>query len=402
VLEALRIVEFAEGVAGPLAALRLADLGARVVKIETDEGDWMREAEPAMADGQSAAFFALNRGKRALRLGAQPQAAASLILDLLAMSDVLITDRTDADLRALGIGEALATGWQRNPGLIIADVSIWGAHGPMAGSAGSELTVQAMAGYTRYLGTQADAPRRLGADVGGVGAAAFTAQAVLASLYARTRASDGVAQRVSTSMLNALISMKSIHLAAQSDPDQYSGPRIGGPHEPPEQGWRTADRPIFFAFGGSVGAEGRPGWATFVEDVGLGHLLTDARLDHNGRNSTGHGSLVHEYREVYEAAFARYTADDLVARIRKLGANAAVYMRADETLAHPQTAALDVVRTVGPDAHKVLAFPARFSGIELAPAGEAPALGAHTAEIAGELGVNGPALAALRRAGALA
>jgi hypothetical protein len=83
------------------------------------------------------------------------------------------------------------------------------------------------------------------------------------------------------------------------------------------------------------------------------------------------------------------------ADIRKLDSNAAIYMRADETLGHPQTATLDIVRTVGPGAHKVLAFPARFSGIDLAVAGEAPVLGAHTDEIAGELGVNEPALVVL-------
>ncbi len=400
-LEGIRIVELASGVAGPMAALRLGDLGADVIKVEEEAGDWMRDAAPAMADGSSAGFFALNRGKRAIALGASPEGAAPLLVRLLAKADVFITDRGETALRGLGLGPALAENWAENPGLIVADVSVWGRHGPMAETPGSELTAQAMAGYTRYLGTKQDPPRRLGADVAGAGAAVFTVQAVLASLLARRRGAAG--QRVSTSLLNALISMKSIQLAAQSDPDQYSGPRIGGPHDPPERGWKTADRPIFFAFGGSVGAEGRPGWSSFVEEIGMEHLLEDSRLDRNGRKSTGHGSLVHEMRDTYEKGFAGYTADDLVARIRERGANAAVYMHADETLAHKQTEALNIVREVpaGDATMRVSAFPARFSAAELELRGHAPALGQHGLAIARGAGFSPDEIARLRDAGGL-
>jgi len=204
-------------------------------------------------------------------------------------------------------------------------------------------------------------------------------------------------------LLNALISMKSIQLAAQSDPDQYEGPRVGGPHDPPERGWRTADRPIFFAFGGSVGAEGRPGWSSFVEEIGMGHLLGDARLDRNGRNSTGHGSLVHEMREIYEKQFANYMAEDLVTRIRARGASASIYMRADETLAHAQTQALDLIREApaGDTTVRVRAFPARFSAAEFKLRGHAPALGQHGLLIAQEAGLSPAEIAQLRNRGGL-
>jgi formyl-CoA transferase len=401
VLEGIRIVEFASGVAGPMAALRLGDLGAEVIKVEEAEGDWMRGAAPVMADGCSAVFFALNRGKRALALGTSPTLSAPLLLRLLAKADVFITDRSEAVLHKLGLKSAVVENWAENPRLIVADVSVWGRRGPMADRPGSELTAQAMAGYTRYLGTPKGAPRRLGADVAGVGAAVFTIHAVLAALLARRRGMGG--QRVSTSLLNALISMKSIQLAAQSDPDQYEGPRVGGPYDPPERGWHTAGRPIFFAFGGSVGAEGRPGWSSFVEEIGMGHLLADARLDHNGRNSTGHGSLVHEMRKIYEKQFANYTAEDLVARIRARGASAAIYMRADETLTHAQTEALGLIREApaGDATVRVCAFPARFSAAELKLRGHAPALGQHGLVIAQEAGLSLAEISQLRNQGGL-
>ncbi|MDQ8731452.1 CoA transferase [Bradyrhizobium sp. LHD-71] len=402
-LQGTRIIELSEGVAGPLAALRLADLGADVIKVERAEGDWMRDAEPLMANGMSAAFFALNRGKRCLALGSDPSAASELLLRLLADADAFIVDGGEAQAESLGFAEALRPNWGRNPGLVVVDVSIWGENGPMAALPGSELTVQAMAGYTRYLGSADEAPKRLGADVAGASASAFAVQAALAALYARDRRNGSRAgQQVSVSMLNALISMKSIHLAAQSDPDQYAGPRVGGAHYPPEKGWRTADRPIFFAFGGSVGEEGRPGWTDFVTEIGLDDLLKNDQLDRNGRNSTGHGSMVNAMRPAYEERFAQFSAADLVGRIRKLGANAAVYMRADETLADPQTVAMDLISEDPESRRQVLKFPARFANVQLQQRFDAPELGKDSEMIARELGFSRAEFAELQARGALA
>ena len=95
-LAPLRIVEFAEGVAGPLAACRLGDLGADVVKLERAEGDWLRQCPPFLADSSiSAAFFALNRGKRSLAIGKSPDVARAMIERLLEQADVVITDKRD-------------------------------------------------------------------------------------------------------------------------------------------------------------------------------------------------------------------------------------------------------------------------------------------------------------------
>jgi len=390
VLKGIRVVEFCEGVPGPLAAVRMGDLGADVVKIEADGGDWLRDAAPALAGSvMSAAFFELNRGKRAVSLGASTQ-AGKVVAALLKQADVFITDRTPQQLQELGLTECMQATYAPNPGLITVSISPWGEQGPWSDRPGSELVAQAMAGYTRYLGTR-DAPAcRLGADVACAGTGIFAGQAVLAALFARRR-NGGVGQRISLSLLNSLLALKSIHLAAQSDPDRYAGPRVGGAFYPPERGWETKDGPIFFAFGGSVGAQGRPGWVKFIEEAGFTHLLEDERFDKIGRNSTGYGSRVQELRADYEREFARYPANQLVDMIRKYAGNAASYQRADETMRHAQTAALDVVRKVpaGDDREvEVRAFPARFSRMRLEPKGDAPALGQHNAQIAAELGLD--------------
>jgi crotonobetainyl-CoA:carnitine CoA-transferase CaiB-like acyl-CoA transferase len=184
--------------------------------------------------------------------------------------------------------------------------------------------------------------------------------------------------------------MKSIHLAAQSNPDEYKGPRVGGANHPPELGWGGKDGRVFMAFGGSVGPTGRAGWAEFVKEVGLEKLIGDPRCDKNGRSTTGHGAHVHEMRATYEEAFAPYSAEELVALIRKHRGNASVYYRLDQTLTQPQTQALAIVREVdsGGRKRKVRRFPARFSRLQPKLHERAPGLGEHTREIAAQLGLS--------------
>jgi len=403
VLEGVKVVEFAEGAAGPLAATRLADLGAAVIKIEPADGDWMRQAAPAMSqDGMSASFFHLNRGKRSLALGRRPEHAAPLVRALVAAADVLITDRDAHDLKQIGIDGASDEVCVDNPRLISVHISALGRRGPLARQRGSELTTQAMAGYTRYLGGREQAPLRLGADVASAATGIFAAQAVLAALYRRNR--DGRGQRVDLSLLNSLLSMKSIHLAAQSDPDVYSGPRVGGANNPPERGWKTADKPIFFAFGGSVGAEGREGWVDFVREAGFNRFLDDQRFDKTGRTTTGHGIKVHELREEYEKEFSRFTSETLVSLIRKHAGNAAPYLSADETMAHPQTTALGIVKQVTTrdgGQTSVRAFPARFSHMQPRLSDRPPQLGEHTEAIAAEVNITGSAFKKMVDSGGL-
>ncbi|MCO5089590.1 MAG: CoA transferase [Bosea sp.] len=358
--EGLRVVELASGVSGPMAGCRLADLGADVVKLETQDGDWMRGCPPFLADGTSAVFFALNRGKRGQRLAGEDAEQARTLREMLAKADVFITDLSAARLASLGLADAEAAR-ALNPRLIVAQISAFGAHGPLAGKPGSELCAQAMSGYTRYVGTGGEPSIRLGADVGGCSTGIFATQAVLAALHARE--ASGTGQWVDLSMLNSLLALKTVHLAAQSDPDRFEGPRVGGAYDPPERGWRTADAPITFAFGGSVGAEGRPGWAQFVETVGLSHLLDDPRFDKNGRRTTGLGPAARELKPEYEAGFLTRPSSEVVARVRGFGGLASAYLSHEDLLAEPQVQALDIVRTL-PSATgnvNILSYPVLFS-----------------------------------------
>jgi crotonobetainyl-CoA:carnitine CoA-transferase CaiB-like acyl-CoA transferase len=381
-LQDVRVVEVASGVAGPLAGCRLGDLGADVVKVEWGPGDWMRGCPPFLPNGMSSAFFALNRGKRGVHLDAETRTNADLLRRLVEAADILITDQSSEELRALGLDGVDADVCTWNPRLIVAQISALGKRGPLTDKPGSELGAQAMAGYTRYVGTAGEPSVRLGADVAGCATAIFATQAILAALFARRRSGRG--QRVDLSLLNSLLSMKTVHLAAQSDPDAFEGPRVGGAYDPPERGWATADTPITFAFGGAVGAEGRPGWAQFVEAMGLSRMLDDARFDKTGRLTTGLGPKARELKSEYETGFTDHPAAHVVAKVREFGGFASAYLTHEELLREPQVDALGIVRDVPTHDAEVpaLDFPVKFSATATRMRGRAPRLGEHTREVA--------------------
>jgi crotonobetainyl-CoA:carnitine CoA-transferase CaiB-like acyl-CoA transferase len=387
VLDGVRVVELASGVAGPMAACRLGDLGADVVKVEIGDGDWMRASPPASPDGRGAAFFALNRGKRSLHIDAGSQDDLKTLRRLIERADVVVTDLDTAALNALGLSGLDDNTCPWNSRAVVAQISALGRNGPLAGKPGSELCAQAMAGYTRYLGVHGRPAVRLGADVAGCATAVFATQAVLAALFARRQ--DGRGQRIDLSLLNSLVSMKTVHLAAQSDPDAFEGPRVGGAYDPPERGWRTADAPITFAFGGAVGSEGRPGWTQFVEALGLNRMLDDPRFDKTGRLTTGLGPKARELKGEYEAEFVSHPSAEVVGLVRKFGGFASAYLSHVQLLDEPQVHALGIIHDLPQAAGsvRVLSFPVQFSESRTVLRGDAPTLGEHNHEIARELGI---------------
>ena len=200
--------------------------------------------------------------------------------------------------------------------------------------------------------------------------------------------------------------MKSIHLAAQSNPDSFSGPRVGGANYPPEHGWRAADNYLTFSFGGSVGQAGRPGWVNFVTEIGLDWMISDPRFsdDPTGRLTTGLGPRARDLRPEYEKEFIKHPAAEVVALVRKHGGAAAVYQDHQQVLEHEQPAALNLIRDV-PDGNgtvRVTAFPGRFSRTQTRLAAQAPVLGQHTQEVASELNFDRPDIGQLIETGALA
>lgn len=404
VLAGVRIVELHSSVTGALAGLRLGDLGAEVTKVEPPEGDWLRRVEPRHPNqSYSAVFGAVNRGKRSVRLGGDEELNIALLRQLVATADIVIEDHTDAAAQRYvfpdlsGERERVRRG---EGNAIWLEVSDFGAHGPLANAFGSELVVQASAGYTRWLGRLSEPRERLGADVASCATGIFAAQAALAALFARPKRGS---QHVALSRMNSLLSLASIHLAAQSNPDAYEGQRVGGEFFEPMRGWSTGGQPIVFQFGGSSGKTGRAGWAEFVTEIGADWMLDDARFasDPTGRESTGHGRKSEELKPVYEEIFAQFSDRDLVDRVRRHGGEAAPFFSYTELLADPQLAYLKSMHTLQESedqSARVLAFPAHFSDIAIELRTGVPALGSDTEDVARSCGFDEEDVARLLKA----
>jgi crotonobetainyl-CoA:carnitine CoA-transferase CaiB-like acyl-CoA transferase len=359
------VVELSSGPAGGLAALRLGDLGARVVKVEA-ERDWLRGAVPsAQGSSDAVAFLSLTTGKELLELDVD--ADWEQLAELLLSADVVISDWEQHGIGGDRYQAFVERADRGDVDAVWIELSDFGSLGPFAGHAGSELAAQAIAGYTDWLGTTDAAPLRLGADVASCGAGIHAVAAALAGLYWRRLGNSG--QTVRLSLLNSLASLASIHHAAQSDPDDYRGPRVGGMYFPRKCGWKTKTRPITFAFGGSVGPTGRPGWTAFMIELNAAWVFDDPRFgdDPTGRETTGLGPRAEECMPIYEEIFAAYPADELVEMIQRRGGAAAEFLSYDDVVAHDQVRELSLLNdlAVGNGISRITSFPARYSEMSL-------------------------------------
>jgi crotonobetainyl-CoA:carnitine CoA-transferase CaiB-like acyl-CoA transferase len=360
VLTGMRIVEWCSGIAGPLAGRRLRDFGATVTRLELpDEQDWLQAAGACLSPSvDSVVFEALNAGKQCVSMGTDWRNNKDLENEL-SSADIVITDKTREQVDAAGLRLLRSDVEAGVSPVIWVSVTPHGPRGPWARMPGSELTVEASTGYMGYIGIEPGASR-LGNYVGEIGTGIFATQAALAAIYAKAERSAG-GQWIDVSVMQSLLSMASIQVAAHADPDDFLGPRIRGEFYPPQRGWRCSDGQITFAFGGAVGKSGRPGWVNFVQEIGAGWMLEDERFDEFGLDTTGLGIRVEETREAYEDAFSSYTCDELVRLIREYGGSAARFQTLPEALNHPQVHKLGLVH----DAANTGASVTRIPGIRV-------------------------------------
>ncbi|MEO5699383.1 MAG: CaiB/BaiF CoA-transferase family protein [Casimicrobiaceae bacterium] len=380
------IVEVAEGIAGPCCGLQYADLGARVIKIESPDGDRAREWGPPMAGDVAAIFAHLNRGKESIVLDlAAPEGRTSLDA-LLARADAVVAHNDPGDPAPID-WQAMA---QRHSRLVVCELDWLGTRGPLAGLAGSELSIQAMSGFTRYVGEPGGEPCRVGFEIGSMATAMHAFQAIAAGLFHRDAGGSG--QYVQVSALNSLLSMKTILLAAHSgDIDAWDGFHLNGPHWPPDTGWKTTDGQITFDFRHGQ----RDEWAAFCRKVGL-----DALVDHpdyaDWRSTIYIGDRRFTHGEPYRKVFASMTCEEASAIINDLGGISVKFHDYAEMLAHPQVQTLDALVTVheGGHAGQQVGTPFKFGGEERrAQLSRAPRLGEHSDAVLAEFTASGPALA---------
>ena len=370
----LKIVEIAEGVAGPACGLMFADLGAQVRKFEPTHGDRTREWGPLVGDNSSAIFEQLNRGKQSVRCDLGTAEGRERFALEAAQADVVLVQMDPADRAACGIDWRGLT--EKYSGLIVCEIDDFGNRGPLANLPGSELTVQAMSGFSRYLGEVNGDPCRVGYEIGLMAGGTHCFHAACAALFSRMRLGEG--QYVHVSSLGALLSMKSILFAANSNPDAWGGFHLLGPRWPEDTGWDTKDGQITFDFR----HEQRSGWVAFCNAVGLGHLPDHP--DYKDWRSTIYiGDRRHKYGQPYREVFARMTCAQASDLINSLGGISVKFHDYAEVLAHPQTKILEPLVNVAAapaGARSQIGMPFRYGNIEVrASMPRAPQLGEHNA-----------------------
>ena len=355
-----------------------ADLGAEVIKFEPIGGDRSREWGPpcisAAGARSSAIFEQLNRGKQSVQCDLTSAAGRARLLASVAGADVVLVHQDPVDRIACGIDwRALAA---QHAGLIVCAIDEQGERGPLAPFAGSELTVQALSGFTRYLGDLNGVPCRLGFEISSMAGGTHAFHAAAAALFERLRSGQG--QYVHVSCLGALMSMKSILFAANADPDKWEGFHLLGPRWPADTGWETKDGQITFDFRYQY----REQWVAFCHAVGLGHLVDHPDYE-DWRSTIQIGDRRHHYGQPYREVFARMTCAEASALINGCGGISVKFHDYAEVLAHPQTRAMEVLVQV-PDApagaQQQIGVPFRYDGVIARPVmPRAPYLGEHEA-----------------------
>jgi len=201
-LNGITVVDLTRVLAGPYCTMVLADLGARVIKVETPRGDDARQFGPFVG-GESAYFASLNRGKESIALDLKADGDRAHFERLLAAADVLVENFRSGALDRLGYGwEALH---ERFPRLIYAAASGFVHTGPYKDRPAYDLVVQAMGGIMSLTGEAGGGPVRVGTSIGDIAAGLFTAVGVNAALFHRTRTGQGM--KIDVAMLDCQVAV---------------------------------------------------------------------------------------------------------------------------------------------------------------------------------------------------
>ncbi|UYN96155.1 MAG: CoA transferase [Enhydrobacter sp.] len=222
-LDGLLVVSVEQAVAAPYCSARLADAGARVIKIERPEGDFARGYDKYV-HGLSSYFVWLNRGKQSVTLDFKDKADLALLHRLIGRADVLIQNLAPGAAERAGFGSAAMRA--RHKALITVDVSGYGDHGPYRNRRAYDLLVQAESGLASITGTE-HAPGRVGISATDIGTGMYAHAAVLEALLSRQKTAEGRA--ISVSLFSSMAEWMTVPLLAM-DYSAYEWPRLGLTH----------------------------------------------------------------------------------------------------------------------------------------------------------------------------
>jgi crotonobetainyl-CoA:carnitine CoA-transferase CaiB-like acyl-CoA transferase len=389
-LAGLTVVTLEHAIAGPFATRQLADLGARVIKVERPgSGDFARGYD-ARVRGLASHFVWTNRSKESVTLDVKhPDAAKALERLVLDKADVVVQNLAPGAAARLGLGFDRLSAMK--PEIIVCDISGYGADGPYRDKKAYDLLIQSEAGFLSVTGTPEE-PSKAGPSIADIAAGMYAYTNILAALLQRAQTGEG--RHIDVSMLESLAEWTSYPLYYAFD-GAPPPPRTGAAHATiyPYGPFPTGD-------GGTVmmGLQNEREWVSFCQIVlQRPELAADPRFAGNARRVAERDAL----RQLIVDAFAASTAAQVLERLEAAKiANARVNTMHD-VWQHPQLAARGRWREVGTSAGPVPALLPPGSWDVEPRMDPVPALGEHTDDVLVELGYDAQEIHALRTAGAI-
>lgn len=386
-LDGTTILSLEHAVAAPFATRQLADLGARVIKVERPgSGDFARSYDSRVR-GEASYFVWANRSKQSLTLDVKTQPGRQVLGRLLQISDVLVQNLAPGAAARLGLsGPDLRS---RLPALILCDISGYGNSGPMRDKKAYDLLIQAEAGLLSVTGSQ-DEPARAGISVADISAGMYAFSSILAALIQRQR--TGLGSHIEVSLFDSLLEWMGnpIYYAFEGQPPAA---RTGASHPSiyPYGPFATADGKIIM-----VGLQNEREWAAFCAHVLQQPQLTlDERFDTNAQRSVNRDAL----RGFIHEVFLSLTGDEVLARLDRAAIGNATVNDMSAVWEHPQLRARNRWSQVDSPGGPIPALkpPPVFDTFE-AHMGPVPKVGEHSDAILSELGYTASEILGLREA----
>jgi len=372
-LDGILVVSLEQAIAAPYCTRLLADLGARVIKVERPDGGDFARAYDARARGLASHFVWTNRSKESLALDLKDPASAETLRGLVARADVFVQNLAPGAVERLGLDPAALR--REHPRLVTCSISGYGEGGPYEGRKAYDLLVQAEAGFLSVTGTN-DQVSKAGISIADIASGVTACNAILAALLHRERTSRG--DHIEVSMLEAMAEWMGFPMYFATD-GAAPPPRAGAGHATiyPYGPYKTADGEILF------GLQNDREWAAFANHVlDRADLADDPRFRGNAGRA-GHRDML---EPIIAGALAALPTEAAMQRLDAAGIATARINDMAALWAHPQLAARGRWRDVGtPSGPLPGLLPVSGEGWEprLDPV---PALGEHTEAILAELG----------------
>jgi len=371
-LQGVRVLELSQVMAGPVAGLMLADLGADVIKIEKfPGGDDARGFSSSAQGGTPPSFEVLNRGKRSMALDLKHPQGQAILRRLVQQADVLTENFRPGTMAKLGLdAKALHA---VNPRLIYCSITGYGRLGPLAERGGFDLILQAFGGLISVTGEAGRPGVKPGVSIADVNAGILSAMGVLAAYIHRLKTGEG--QWVETSLLQASIQQlywyAALYFSGRPVPE-----RMGTAHPiiAPYQTYPCADGEL------AVGGANETNWVRIAQVLKRPEWLEDPRFANAAARQSNRDALF----ACMSHALAGGTRAEWERRFNEAGVPAGPVNSVQEALSHPQVKAMDMLvqaQTVEGGTRSMIGIPLHFNGINEPNASAAPRLGEQTREV---------------------